>query len=304
MYYTTLPDHSKPGFDEQLHFSQFKQHNIIFNAMSGNSYCERHVGCLSIKTILSGEEWYGVDNHQLAVRPGQFLILNDDQDYSCRIDSAEIVSIQSVFFRPAFASSVFRDALCREEALLDNPFEEGGQALEFFQTLYDTNPRLEQKLQGLMTSLDEYGYDSNMVDEQLVFLLHDLISAHKTEAVRADRVNAVKPSTRTEIYKRLCIAKDILHSSFMDKPDLSVISNSACLSAPQLIRQFKAVFKTTPHQYLIRIRLAHAAGLLKHTSMPVQDITWKCGFENASAFCRAFRIEYGAPPLRFRMINS
>jgi len=301
MYYTTLPDHSKPGFDEQLHFSQFRQYNVIFNAMSGKSYCERHVGCLSIKTVLSGEEWYGVDNHLLAVRPGQFLILNDDQDYSCRIDSAVVVNVQSVFFKPVFASSVFRDALSGEEALLDNPFDARGPAPEFFQTLYDTAPGMGQRLQGLMSSLNKYGYDSNMVDEQLVFLLHDLIRAYKTEANRADRVNAVKAATRKEVYKRLCIAKDILHSTFMDNPDMSVISNAACLSAPQLIRQFKAVFQTTPHQYLIRIRLAHAAGLLKHTSSPVHEITWKCGFGNTSAFCRAFKAAYGVTPFRFRM---
>jgi len=303
MYFTSLPDNTKPGYDEQLHFNKFKQHNIIFNAMSSKSYCERHVGCLSIKTVLSGEEWYGVNNQQLAVRPGQFLILNDDQHYSCRIDSAGKVRILSVFFKKEFASSVFRDVLYQEEALLDNPFETASQGLEFFQTLNHTDPRLEQKLLGLVAALDENGYDNNMVDEHLVFLLHDLIRTHKTETGRASRVNAVKPGTRTEIYKRLCIAKDLLHSTFMDKPDLSVIGHAACLSTPQLIRQFKAVFQATPHQYLTRIRLAHAAGLLKHTSAPVYEITWKCGFENTSAFCRAFKTEYGVPPLLFRMVG-
>src|SRR5579859_4204036 len=136
MYFTCLPNHSKPGFDEEAHFSQFKRHNIVFNVLADKSYEVRHVGCLSVKRILSGEEWYGVDNRQLAVRPGQFLILNDNQDYSCRVDTAGEVRIQSVFFRTAFASSVFRDALSREETLLDNPFEPGGQPLEFFQTLY------------------------------------------------------------------------------------------------------------------------------------------------------------------------
>jgi AraC family transcriptional regulator len=300
MYFTSLPDNTRPGFDEQEHFSKFKQHNIIFNALSSKSYCERHVGCLSIKTVSVGEEWYGVDNRLLAVRPGQFLILNDDQDYSCRIDTVGKVNVRSVFFKKEFASSVFRDALCKEEALLDDPFDPGEQALEFFQTLYDMDPGLEQNLLGLITALDEQGYERNMVDERLVFLLHHLIRAHKKEADRAYRVSAVKPNTRTEIYKRLCIARDLLHSSFMDKPDLSLISNTACLSIPQLIRQFKAVFRATPHQYLTRIRLAHAATLLQHTSTPVHEITWSCGFENTSAFCRAFRAEYGVPPIRFR----
>ncbi|HWK02497.1 MAG TPA: AraC family transcriptional regulator [Puia sp.] len=301
MYYTSLPDHSKPGFDEQSHFSQFKRQNIVFNALAGKSYRVRHVGCLSIKTILSGEEWYEINNRPLAVRPGQFLILNDNQDYTCQVDTAGEVRIQSVFFQAAFASAVFRDALTRESVLLDNPFEAEGPSLEFFQTLYDTDTGLMQRLGSLIASLNEYGYDSNRVDEHLVFLLHHLIRTHKKEAERARRVSAIKPATKKEIYKRLCIAKDFLHSTFMDKQNLSGISRTACLSSPQLVRQFKAVFRTTPHQYLTRIRLTHAAGLLKQTSTPVHEITWKCGFENTSAFCRAFKTEYGVPPLHFRM---
>jgi AraC-like DNA-binding protein len=300
MYFTSLPDHSDPAFDEQQHFSRFKQHNIIFNALSYKSHCHRHVGCLSVKTILSGEEWYGIDNHQLVVRPGQFLILNDDQEYACRMDSAVKVRAVSVFFRKEFASAVFRDALCREESLLDTPFEGGGQPLEFFQTLYDTDPCLEGKLLSLVSSLDEYGYDNDMVDERLVFLLHHLIRTHKKETERTRRVNAVKAATRNEIYKRLCIAKDMLHSNFMEQPDLASLSNAACMSVPQLVRQFKAVFRTTPHQYLTRLRLAHAAMLLRQSSTPVHEITWMCGFENTSAFCRAFRTAYGVPPLDFK----
>jgi len=301
MYFTSLPDHQEPGFDEELHFSQFKQHNVIFNALSDKSHDVHHAGCLSVKRILSGEEWYTIDNHEIALRPGRFLILNDGQDYFCRVDTPGEVRIQSVFFRTTFASSVFRDALLREQESLDDPLETDGQSPEFFQTLYDTDAALAQKLEILMTTLDEYGYDSNRVDEQLVFLLHHLVRTHKKETQRADRVDAIKPATKKEIYKRLCIAKDFLHSSYMDKQDLSGISHAACLSSPQLVRQFKAVFRTTPHQYLTRIRLAHAAGLLEQTSTPVHEITWKCGFEDSSAFCRAFRTAYGVSPLRFRM---
>ena len=56
MYFTQLPDHSIPGFDEQAHFDRFKKQNMIFNAFSRQSHCPNHVGCLSIKTALAGEE--------------------------------------------------------------------------------------------------------------------------------------------------------------------------------------------------------------------------------------------------------
>jgi len=300
MYFTSLPDHRNPDFDEPAHFSRFQQQNIIFNAISNKSHCDRHVGCLSIKIVRSGEEHYGVGKHRLTIRPGQLLILNNDQEYSCRIDTAGQVRVQSVFFNKTFASAVFHDMLHAEGTLLDDPFTQPSRGPEFFQAIDHIDPVLEHELNNLMNRLNENGYESNMADEQLLFLLQHLIRLYKNEVKHANWVAAVKTSTKTEIFKRLCVARDFLHSSFADKPDLQAISRAACLSTPQLVRQFKIVFQTTPHQYLVKIKLSHAARLLQHTLMPVQEITWRCGFEDSSAFCRAFTAAYGVSPLRYR----
>jgi AraC family transcriptional regulator len=300
MYFKSLPDHTVPGFDEQRHFSKFKKHNIIFNALSSKSHCDDHVGCLSLKTVLNGEEWYGVNKRRLAVRPGQFLVLNDDQNYSCNIDAAGKVRVLSVFFKKEFAASVFSDTLHNEETSLDCPFDVNNGVPEFFQTLNNIDTPLHQQLTGLIDDLETQGYDDWMVDEHLVFMMRHLIALHNTELKLAGRVNAIKTHTKAEIHKRLCIARDLLHSSFAEGLDLHTISSEACLSIPQLVRQFKAVFQATPHQYLTRIRLTHATGLLKQTQLPVHEITWMCGFENTSAFCRAFKTAFGIQPLTFR----
>lgn len=187
-----------------------------------------------------------------------------------------------------------------EETLLQYPSSNNGTALEFFQTLNNITPDLQAQLTGLTATIENRGYDAAMVDEHLVFLLRHLIRIHKSEMICGDKVKAVKATTRKEIYKRLCIARDILHSSYTENLDLYKISHLACLSVPQLIRQFKAAFHCTPYQYLIRIRLGHAAQLLQYTDKPVQEITWICGFENTSAFCRAFKSAYGIQPMIFR----
>jgi AraC family transcriptional regulator len=303
MYFTSLPDHKAPGFDERLHFSKFGKHNIVFKVASNNSHCDRHIGCLSIKTVLSGMEWYGINHQQLAVRPGQFLILNDEQEYSCRVDESASTTTVSVFFSNEFAAAVWQDALNNEAASLDNFQEAGDKPPEFFQTLTEMEPTLQQQLFRLVSALDNYGYSSSLVDERLVFLLRAIIQNHKGNVLSAHKVISVKLATRIEIYKRLCMAKDFMHSTFNSKVDLSLISSAACLSIPQLVRQFSAVFHVTPHQYLTQIRLAHAAELLKQFDTPINEITWVCGFENTSAFCRAFKTAHGIQPTQFRKMN-
>src|SRR6185437_8626137 len=57
------------------------------------------VGCLSFKTVLSGEECYGIEGRDLVVRRDQFLILNNDQPYSCRIDKGAGTHSVSIFFQ-------------------------------------------------------------------------------------------------------------------------------------------------------------------------------------------------------------
>ncbi|HLZ85790.1 MAG TPA: AraC family transcriptional regulator [Puia sp.] len=300
MYFTQLPDHTQPGFDEQSHFGRFKKHNMIFNARGSQAHCDKHVGCLSFKTVLGGEEWYGIDGHHIAVRPGQFLVLNDDQPYSCRIPKGEPADVLSIFFKKEFARAIFHDASHNEETLLDDPANPGNNPVEFFQTLYSIEPELQTQLTAFIIHLETQGYDSDAADEHLIFILRYLILTHRSQQTHTIRVDAQKPSTRLEIFKRLCIAKDLLHSSYKQPLDLQTLSRNACLSVPQLIRQFRSVFHTTPHRYLVKLRLEHAAHLLTTTTLPVREITWQCGFENPSAFCRAFRSAYNTQPQNFR----
>jgi AraC family transcriptional regulator len=301
MYFTSLPDHTQPGFDEQLHFSRFRKSNVIFNTTAQAGGCDDHVGCLSIKTILSGEEWYRIGKRNLAVRPGQFLILNDNQTYSCRVHQARVFS---VFFKREFAADVFRDCNTSENALLDNPFSTNTASPEFFQTLHSIDAGLQLKLSSLASVLQAKGYDADEISEHLLYLLRQLIHVHKMEGSQVMRVSAIKQSTKAEIYKRLCVAKDLLHSSFMDKLDLATVSAESSLSMPQLVRQFKSVFQSTPHQYLIRLRLEHAATQLSTDDEPVSSITLQSGFEDTSAFCRAFKARYGVSPEAYRRGNG
>jgi len=298
MYFTQLPDHSRPDFDENLHFSRFKYQNIVFNAASTQAGCDNHIGCLSFKTVLKGEEWYGIDGRNIAVRPGQFLILNDDQPYSCHIGKNEPARIVSIFFKKEFANAVLKDALATEATSLDGP--ESGSRPEFFQTLYNIDPLLGRQLNTFITHLDTHGYNSDAVDEYLVFFLHHLIRTHRSNLTRVANINALKPGTRSEIYKRLCFARDAIESSYHESLNLESLSKAACLSIPQLVRHFHAAFHETPHRYLIKLRLRHAAQKLTTTTLSVKDITWQCGFEDPSAFCRSFRSAYGATPQTYR----
>jgi AraC family transcriptional regulator len=54
------------------------------------------------------------------------------------------------------------------------------------------------------------------------------------------------------------------------------------------------------HAYLLRIRLAHAAKLLRETSQPIKQIATSVGYAHTNHFSTAFQRAYGISPARFR----
>ncbi|MBA3357135.1 MAG: helix-turn-helix transcriptional regulator [Pyrinomonadaceae bacterium] len=74
----------------------------------------------------------------------------------------------------------------------------------------------------------------------------------------------------------------------------------ACLSPNHFLRTFKQAFHQTPHQYLTRIRLEHAQGLLAQTNQPVTDVCFAVGFESLGSFSWLFRQRVGLAPEAYR----
>ena len=82
--------------------------------------------------------------------------------------------------------------------------------------------------------------------------------------------------------------------------DLEDAASEAGLSAFHFLRLFSNVLGVSPHQYLVRSRLRHAARLLADDGRPVTDIAYDVGFGDLSNFVRTFHRAAGVSPLKFR----
>jgi AraC-like DNA-binding protein len=84
--------------------------------------------------------------------------------------------------------------------------------------------------------------------------------------------------------------------------DLDSAAKEAGLSPFHFLRLFAKVLGVTPHQYLIRCRLRHAARLLADEDAPVTQIALDVGFADLSNFVRSFHRVAGLSPRRFRQL--
>jgi AraC-like DNA-binding protein len=81
---------------------------------------------------------------------------------------------------------------------------------------------------------------------------------------------------------------------------LADIAGGVGLSPFYFLRSFRAHFGLTPHQYLLRRRLADAAALLVGGRGSITSIAYDVGFGDLANFIRAFHRAVGCSPRAFR----
>jgi len=84
------------------------------------------------------------------------------------------------------------------------------------------------------------------------------------------------------------------------RQDLDQLATLANYSPCHLLRMHRRVFGETPFEYASRLRDRRALELLRSTDLSVLDISLRLGFESQSAFCRAFKLSFGATPTDMR----
>jgi AraC-like DNA-binding protein len=86
--------------------------------------------------------------------------------------------------------------------------------------------------------------------------------------------------------------------------DLEDAAATAGVSAFHFLRLFSQALGVTPHQYLVRSRLRHAARLLPDESRAITDIAYDVGFGDLSNFVRTFHRAAGVSPRGFRKASK
>jgi AraC family transcriptional regulator len=110
---------------------------------------------------------------------------------------------------------------------------------------------------------------------------------HRAEAPARDRRRAVEAALWIDAHSHETI-------------DLDGAAAGAGLSSFHFLRLFARVLGVTPHQYLVRSRLRHAARLLADDTRSITDVAYDVGFGDLSNFVRTFRRAAGVSPGHFR----
>lgn len=133
---------------------------------------------------------------------------------------------------------------------------------------------------------------------QFLTLLYELSfftdKAHSLSTSSFAKVNVQANS------RRVLKIQQYISDHYQDEVHLSKLADMVGMSPAAFSRFFKQRTGKKLSDYIIDIRLGHAARMLVDTTMSVVEICYDCGFNNLSNFNRIFKRKKNCSPTEFR----
>lgn len=102
--------------------------------------------------------------------------------------------------------------------------------------------------------------------------------------------------------RRVTKVKDYIAANYAKDITLPELAGIAGMSPSSFSRFFKMRTGKTLSNYVIDIRLGHAARELVDSTKNISEICYSCGFNNLSNFNRTFKAKRGSTPKEFRQL--
>ena len=133
--------------------------------------------------------------------------------------------------------------------------------------------------------------------DELFNLLYELSQCAESRTLASS--SFAKADTSHES-RRVNKVKKYIDEHYMDDLRLEQLSEMVAMTPAAFSRFFHQRTGKSLAEYIIDIRLGHAARMLIDSIKPVSEICYTCGFNTLSNFNRLFRKRKGCSPSEFR----
>jgi len=157
------------------------------------------------------------------------------------------------------------------------------------------NPRLSALVAAAHAEMDA-GFPSGrlFLDSVEQAMAVTLVNGH---AVRHHPVQFSRGGLGSSRLRRI---KELVHAKMEDDLGLDEMAESVGLSTAHFARMFRKSTGETPHQFVLRHRLARAKAMLRAPDARVLDVAVACGFKTQQHFAQVFRDAWGVSPTEYR----
>jgi len=103
-----------------------------------------------------------------------------------------------------------------------------------------------------------------------------------------------------DLFRRLCDARNLLVEIRDQNVSIPEVARQVGISPFHFIRQFEALFGTTPHRLRVDSRLHHAKLLLARGQHSVTEVCMEVGFASLGSFSTLFSRRVGVSPSSYQ----
>lgn len=280
---TNKLDHSFPDtFTNNLFFSIGKTPKDY----TGYNY----VSNFAFKYVIEGSESFIVDDKTVHINSNESLLINDGTDTTFIGENGKAISI---FIDPDIINDI-HSVLENENRAIDYGFNQDPLSIRLYDKPIKLKlPRVEFLKQELLNksnpviSIDFYYEFAN-----------ELIQFNNSLFSRINKLDSIKISTKTELFRRVQLAKEYLLDNLYGSFDLDELSKISYLSKYHLIRSFKQIYGITPHKFFIQQKI-HAAKnhyVKSKYRESISSLASIFNYPDSSTFSKQFKAVLGYSP--------
>ena len=239
--------------------------------------------------LLSGKVTYVVEGKSYFLKPGDILLVRHNMIHLPEIDPSEPYERMVLWLGEDYLEQHKRDG----ESLSDCFALTHERSFHLLRGSSEMRKKYLALFQSLEEALQQEGFGQGLLAD--TYFLQLLI--HLNRDIREDRTAEL-----TETYRFDPKIEEIMrYVESNPAEDLSVeaISRRFFLSRYYLMHRFKEVYGVTVHQYVRQKRLLHASESIRRGA-PVLKAATEAGFNDYSAFLRAFQSAYGKSPREWK----
>jgi AraC family transcriptional regulator len=258
---------------------------------------------LSLKYVVRGEERYRIGHQWHRITDGHFLLVNEHQQFQCRVESQQAVEGMCIYPNPAMVYEVAHARRSGHATLLDEAGDPANaKQVHFFEKIYGLQENAAGQFLGQMIPLLRDEACRSALDSKLFFLsLSERLAESLDEVdLLLQRLDHERKATRDEIYRRVSMARQYIDAHYLQELSLDHLASVSAFSKYHFLRCFKQVYGMAPYQYVLQLRLNAAMRLLRLGRMSLTEIAEHTGFGDRRALNKAFRKAYGINPGSFR----
>jgi len=251
----------------------------LFSAwFAGEAYQKHRHDTYAIGVTDSGVQIFDYRGEVHAATPGQVTVLYPDEIHDGRAGTDDGFGYRILYVEPALLAEAAR-------ALRGRPYP-----LPFVSEPVSTNATLAHAIEGAFrVPLESLAIDSLIVD-----LARGLMAAE---------LHGVRPAVSRDVDVRAVErARQFLDAQRTRVVHSTELESITGLTRYDLCRQFKTMFGTSPHRYLLMRRLGFARDRI-HGDRPLVEVAFDAGFADQAHFTRVFKAAFGLTPARYRALR-